>query len=97
MQLIEQRLEKYAKKLIGRTDLEDALKRLENLARKEAWMGIAQNLKATQPVGESVRDVVDKAIAIETNVAAVDDSVAGADNRAKVVDDRVTAEGSRGA
>ena len=34
------------KKLIGRTDLEDALKRLDKLTHEEAWMGIAQNMKA---------------------------------------------------
>ena len=96
LQSTEQRLEKYAKKLIGRTDLEDALKRLENLAREEAWMGIAQNLKATQAVGESVREVVDKVVAIDNNVASVDDRVAGVDEKVKVVDDKV-AEGIRGA
>ena len=103
MQLIERHLEKYAKKLIGRTDVEDALKRLENLAREEAWMGIAQNLKATQAVGESVRGVADQVVAINNNVARVDnrvagvsDRVAGVDDRVKVVDDRV-AEGIRGA
>ena len=103
LQLNERCLEKYAKKLIGRTDLEDALKRLENLAREEAWMGIAQNLKATQAVGKSVREVVDKVVAIDNNVASVDDRVAGVDDRVagvgdrvKVVDDKV-AEGIRGA
>ena len=105
MQLIERCLEKYAKKLIGRTDLEDALKRLENLAREEAWMGIAQNLPATQAVGESVREVVDtrKVVAMDNNVAEVDDRVAGVsdrvanfDDRVRVVDDSV-AEGISGA
>jgi hypothetical protein len=59
-QLIDGHLEKYAKKLIGRTDLEDALKRLDKLTHEEAWMGIAQNLKATLTVGESVRVVDDR-------------------------------------
>ena len=59
-QLIDGRLEKYAKKLIGRTDLADALKRLDKLTHEEAWMGIAQNLKATHAVGESVRVVDDR-------------------------------------
>ena len=59
-QLIDGRLEKYAKKLVGRTDLEDALKRLDKLTHEEAWMGVAQNLKATHAVGESVRVVDDR-------------------------------------
>ena len=45
------------KKLIGRTDLEDALKRLDQLTHEEAWMGIAQNLRATHNVGDIVRGV----------------------------------------
>ena len=60
LQLIERCLEKYGKKLIGRTEMEDALKRLDKLTQEEAWMGIVQNLKATHAVGERVRAVDDK-------------------------------------
>jgi uncharacterized radical SAM superfamily Fe-S cluster-containing enzyme len=94
--LIDRWSEKFAKKLIGRTDIEDALKRLDKLTHEEAWMGIAQNLKATQTVGESVRGVVDKVVAIDSRVAGVDDRVVSVDNRVRVVDDRV-AEVMRGA
>ena len=45
--LTEQCSEKYGKKLIGRTDMEDALKRLDKLTKEEARMAIVQNLKAT--------------------------------------------------
>ena len=55
-------LEKFGKRLIGRTEMEDALKRLDRLTREEAWMGIAQNLKATHSVGERV-GVVDNRVA----------------------------------
>ena len=75
--------EKYVKKVIGRTEIEDALKRLDKLTHEEAWMGIAQNLKATHTVGESVRRVMDKVVAIDDRVAGVDDGV-------RVVDDRVS-------
>ena len=94
--LAERCSEKYAKKLIGRTDIEDALKRLEKLTQEEAWMGIAQNLKATHTVGESVRGVADKVVVIDDRVAGVGDSVARVDDRVRVVDDRV-AEISHGA
>jgi hypothetical protein len=93
LQLLERCLEKYAKKLIGRTDLEDALKRLDKLTHEETWMAIAQNLKATHAVGESVRGVADQVVAINNNVAGVDDRVAGVSDR---VDDRI-AEVMRGA
>ena len=94
--LIERCSEKYAKRVIGRTDLEDALKRLDKLTHEEAWMGIAQNLKATHTVGENVRRVVDQVVAIDNKVAAVDDRVAVVGDRVRVVEDRVT-EGIRGA
>ena len=38
--------------------MEDALKRLDKLTHEEAWMGIAQNLKATHAMGERVVGVV---------------------------------------
>ena len=87
--LIERCSEKYVKKLIGRTDIEDALKRLDKLTHEEAWMGIAQNLRATHTVGESVRAVADKVVAIDNRVAGVDDRVASVGDRVRVVDDRV--------
>jgi hypothetical protein len=74
--LIERCLEKYVKKLIGRTDIEDALKRLDNLTREEAWMGIAQNLRATHIVGSEMRRVVDKVASVDDRVRVVDDRVA---------------------
>jgi hypothetical protein len=82
--------------VVGRTDIEDALKRLDKLTHEEAWMGIAQNLKATHTVGESVRGVADKVEAVDNRVASVDDRVAGVGDRVRVVDDRV-AEVVRGA
>jgi hypothetical protein len=89
LQLIERCLEKFARTLIGRTEIEDALKRLDKLTQEEAWMGIAQNLKATHNVGESVKEVVDNVVAINNNVAGVDDRVAGVSDRVASVDDRV--------
>ena len=60
LQVIERCLEKFGKRLIGRTEMEDALKKLNKLTHEEAWMGIAQNLKATHAVGERVGVVDDK-------------------------------------
>jgi hypothetical protein len=81
--------EKYAKKLIGRTDIEDALKRLDKLTQEEARMATAENLKATHDVGETGRGVADKVEVVDHKVAGVDDRVAGVDNRVASVDDRV--------
>ena len=48
------------KRLAGRTDLEDALKKLDKLTQEEARMAIAQNLRATQNVDDRVEEVNDK-------------------------------------
>ena len=74
--------EKYMKKLIGRTEIKDALKRLDKLTQEEARMAAAQNLKATNNVDKRVEGVADM-------VVAIDNSVAGVDDRVRVVDNKV--------
>ena len=58
--LTEGRSEKYAKKLIGQTEIEDALKRLDNLTQEEARMMIAENLRATHAVDGRVANISDR-------------------------------------
>jgi hypothetical protein len=81
--------EKFVKKLIGRTEIEDALKRLDKLTQEEARMAAAQNLKATHAVDERVKGVADTVEAIDSRVAGVDDHVASVNDRAVIIDDRV--------
>ncbi len=65
--------EKYLKKLFGRTDIEDALSRLDKLTQEEARMAIMQVLKVAhhvddgvKTIGNNVKDVNDKInVAIE--------------------------------
>jgi hypothetical protein len=52
--------EKYLRKLIGRTEIEDALKRLDKLTQEEARMATAQVLKVTHNVDDRVKAVDDK-------------------------------------
>ena len=92
--LTERYLEKYVKRLIGRTDIEDALKRLDKLTHEEAWMGIAENLRAVHTVGESVRGVADKVAVVDNRVAGVDDRVAGVGDRVASVDNAVKGVGA---
>ena len=94
--LTEGWLEKYAKKLVGKTEVEDALKRLDKLTQEEARMAAAQNLKATYAVDErvkGVRDTVesidDKMVRVDNLVTGVNDRVVDVDNRVAAVDDRV--------
>ena len=62
------RLGKYVKKLVGRTDIEDALVRLDELTQDEVRMAAAQGLKATHEVDGKVKNV-------EGKVQGVDDRV----------------------
>ena len=93
--LTERGLEKIGKKLIERTNVEDALKRLDTLTQEEARMAVAQNLKATHTVDERVRGVADMVVAIDNRVAGVDDRLARVDDRVARVDDRVARVGDR--
>jgi hypothetical protein len=78
---------KYLKKLVGRTEMEDALKKLDKLTNEEARMATAQTLKATHAVDDRVRGVEDKVHDVENRVAGVDDRVAGVDDKVAVIID----------
>lgn len=54
-------LEKYLKKLAGRTDIEDALRKLDQLTQEEARMAIAQVLKLTHGVDSKMKIVIEGA------------------------------------
>jgi hypothetical protein len=47
-------LERFVKKLVGRSEIEDALRRLDKLTHEEGRMAAAQGLRATHGVGERV-------------------------------------------
>jgi hypothetical protein len=86
--------EKYLKKLFGnRTDIEDALKRLDILTQEEVQMAAAQVLKATHTVDDTgrVRGVADIALSVDNRVAGVGDQVQGIGGQVQGVDDKVTA------
>jgi hypothetical protein len=74
--LTERCSEKYGKKLIGRTDLDDALKRLDNLTQEEARMAIAEILRTTHAIDETVTGVREQVDVVDDRVASVDDKVA---------------------
>ena len=83
------------KRLIGRTDMEDGLKRLDNLTQEEARMAVAENLRATLAVDERVRGVANTVLEVNNSVVRVDDRVAGVSDQVTGVDDRVASVGDR--
>jgi hypothetical protein len=54
--------ETFLKKLVGRTDIEDALRRLDKLTQEEARMATAEGLKATHGIDNKVEAVGNKII-----------------------------------
>jgi hypothetical protein len=83
--------EKYLKKLMGKNDIDDALKRLDRLTQEEARMAAAQLLKVTNTMDNRVGGIADNVLVVDNRVAGVDDRVACVDDRVKDVDDRVKA------
>ena len=81
--------EKYLKKLIGKTDIEDALKRLDRLTQEEARMAAAQVLKVANTVDDKVQGIANNMVSVDNRVAGVDDRVVGIDDRMKDVHDSV--------
>ena len=52
------------KKLLGKNDIEDALKRLDTLTIEEVRMAIAETLKVTNRVDSTVNRVDDNVMAL---------------------------------
>jgi hypothetical protein len=53
--------EKFGKRLIGRADMEDALKKLDKLTQEEVRMATAEVLRVTHAVDDKVAEVINGA------------------------------------
>ncbi|KAH8984851.1 hypothetical protein EDB92DRAFT_1802895, partial [Lactarius akahatsu] len=92
---------KFLKKLAGRTDLEDAIKKLDRLTQEEARMALAEVLKITHIVyddvkvvdskvdgmGDKVDDVGEKVVDVGVKVEDIGDRVQCVDEKVQVVID----------
>ena len=87
--------EKYLKKLMGKNNIEDALKRLDRLTQEEARMASAQLLKISNAIDSEVREIADNVVVVNDRVAGVDDRVAGVNERVAAVDERVAGVNER--
>jgi len=75
------------KRLIGRSDIKDALQKLDNLMQEESLTVAAQGLKATQGVDERVVGIGNDVQGVGDRVNDVDDRVRGVGDRIDVVID----------
>jgi hypothetical protein len=73
--------EKYLKKLMGKNDIEDALKRLDRLTQEEARMAAAQLLKVTNTIDNRVGEIAHNVLIVDDRVVGVDEHVAGVGER----------------
>lgn len=61
---------------MGKTDIEDALKRLDQLTREEARLATAQVLKVARGVDERSKSIDDKVSGVDERLKEVCDNVA---------------------
>jgi hypothetical protein len=85
--------EMFLNKLVGRTDMENALQRLENVTLEESRMTGAEALKAIHSVGNKVGDKVhgvqDALQAVHDKVGGVEDMLQGITEILQGVGDKV--------
>ena len=89
------------RKLVGNTEIEDSLERLDKLTQEEARMASAESLKVTHHIDDRVRDVQDGVKDAGHNIQNVDGRVQDVQgdvhdvgNQVQDVDNRVQGIGS---
>lgn len=75
------------KKLLGKNDIEDGLKRLDTLTQEESWMASAQLVQARHSTENRVRVMVDKELDAKDNVVSVNSRRRGVRSREATTDD----------
>jgi hypothetical protein len=83
----EPRVEKFLKRVAGRTDLEDAVKRLDKLTQEEARMALAEVLRITSSVRDEVKVVNRMVESTSNNVKDIVDEVQRVNENVQVVID----------
>jgi archaellum component FlaC len=74
-------------KLVGRTDVADALLQLDKLTQEEVRMVAAQNLKATHGVDDKVTALGSKMCGVDDRLSGVDDRLSGVEDSVRRVED----------
>ena len=81
--------EKFLKRVIGQTDLEDGIKKLDKLTSEEVAMASAQLLKVAHKIDSSVMRVDEGVTRVDENVLVVKSEVQVVNDSIKAVDDKV--------
>ncbi|KAI9465553.1 hypothetical protein BJY52DRAFT_590291 [Lactarius psammicola] len=67
----QRQIKKYLKRLVGRTDVENALKRLDVLTQREMRMAVTRNLEVTHGINDDVKVVKAVTRSVDNNVRAI--------------------------
>src|SRR6266702_1335384 len=82
-------VEKFLKKLAGRTDLEDAVKKLDRLTQEEARMALTEVLRITHSVRDEVKVVDGKVESMDDKVEDMGDKVEDIGDKVGDIGDKV--------
>ena len=88
--LTERCLEKYGKKLLGKTDMEDALKRLDKLTHEESRMATAEVPRPTHVIDERAREVSEQVPTVDDKVVSVEDNDAEVITGAQIINNQTS-------
>ncbi|KAN0141591.1 hypothetical protein V8E53_000053 [Lactarius tabidus] len=83
------RTKNYLKKLLGKTVIEDALKRLDKLTQEEVRMATVQLLTLTHGVDDKVTRIDDEVKSVNGKVTRIDDEVKGVGGKVNDIRDTV--------
>ncbi len=83
------------KRVVGKTEIEDALLRLDKLTQEEAHMATVEGLKAIHGVDDRVTVVHDEVTVVDDKVTVVDGKVMAVNEKVTVVDDKVMGVSSK--
>ena len=81
--------ESFLRKLIGRKDVEDALRRLDQLTQEEARMAVIEAMKIAHNIGDKVNDVDEKLEGVDHRVLDVSVQVEEVDSKLEIIDRKV--------
>ena len=82
-------IEKYLKRLVGRTEVEDALSQLDTLTKEESLMTVARTLEVTHVVDGNVKATKALIEDIDDNMGATKELVHEVDGNIKEMDHNV--------
>jgi hypothetical protein len=81
--------EKFLKRAIGRTDLEDGMKKLDKLTNEEVAMASAQLLRVTHNINNNVTEVNEGVRCVDENVLVIKSEVQLVSENINAVDEMV--------